>query len=170
MGCEDAVGYPVIAHELPDIFYRVEFGAFGRQRNDADIIRYFQFPGHVPSGLIHQQHAMGARLDSKRYLRQMQRHGLGIAEWENQASALAKFGADGTEDVGRFRSLVLGCRGPRAAPGPAAGDLVFLADPGFVLKPDLYRRAARKGDLDLCQLGCKAPFLKSSIAYSFCAW
>ena len=97
-------------------------------------------------------------------------HGLGVAAGQNEGGTDPARGADGTEDVGRFRSLVLGCRGPRAAPGPAAGDLVFLADPGFVLKPDLYRRAARKGDLDLCQLGCKAPFLKSSIAYSFCAW
>ena len=57
-----------------------------------------------------------------------------------------------------------------AAPRPAAGDLVFLADTGFILEPYLYGRVARKGRFDLCQLGCKALFLKSSIAYSFWAW
>jgi hypothetical protein len=31
VGFEDAVGEPVIAHKLPDIFDRVEFGTFRRQ-------------------------------------------------------------------------------------------------------------------------------------------
>ena len=170
MGYEDPVGQPVIPHELPDIFDRVEFGAFRGQRNDADILWHFQLSGHVPPGLIHQHSTVGTWLDSERYLRQVQRHGLGVAEREDQARPLAEFGADGTEDVGRFRPLVLGCRRPGATPGPAPGDLVFLADPGLVLEPDLYRSATREGGLDLCQLGCKAPFLKSSIAYSFWAW
>ena len=120
--------------------------------------------------MIHQHNAVCTWFDSKRNLRQVQRHGLGVAEGEDQACPLAKLRTDGTEDVGRFRSLVLGCRRPAAALGPAPGDLVFLADPGLVLEPDLYRRATREGGFDLCQLGCKAPFLKSSIAYSFWAW
>lgn len=127
------------------------------------------FSGHVPPGLIHQQHSVGAWLDGERYLRQVQRHGLRVAEREHQTSALAQFRADGTEDVGRFRPLVLGRRRSGAASGPAASDLVLLADPGLVLEPDFYRRAMREGGFDLCQLGCKAPFLKSSIAYSFWA-
>ena len=178
MGGEYPVGQPVIAHELPEIFDRVELGTFRRQRNDADIVGHFQLSGHVPPGLIHQQHAVGSRFDGQRYLRKVQRHGLGIAEWEDQASALAKLRADGAEDVGRFCSLILRCRRPGAASGPATGDLVFLPDAGLVpesssrqaLEPDLYGRAAREGGFDLCQLGCKAPFLKSSIAYSFWAW
>lgn len=51
---------------------------------------------------------MGARLYGERYLRKVQRHGLGIAEREDQASALAKLRADGAEDVGRFGSRILG--------------------------------------------------------------
>ena len=170
VGCKDPVGEPVITHELPDVFYGVELRTFRRQGNDADIVGHFQLPGHVPSGLVHQQHAVGARFDSERYFRQVQRHGLGIAERKDQASPFAEFGADGTKDIGRFRPLVLRCRRPGAAPGPATSDLVFLADAGFVLEPDLYRRAAREGGFDLCQLSCKAPFLKSSIAYSFWLW
>jgi hypothetical protein len=33
VGAEDAVGEPVVADELPDVFDRVEFGRFGRQRS-----------------------------------------------------------------------------------------------------------------------------------------
>ena len=37
---EDAVGEPVIAHELPDVLDRVEFGAFRRQGDNGDIGRH----------------------------------------------------------------------------------------------------------------------------------
>ena len=37
VGCEDAVREPVVAHILPDIFDRVEFRAFRRQRDNGDV-------------------------------------------------------------------------------------------------------------------------------------
>ena len=37
VGFEDSVGEPVIAHELPDIFDRVELRRFGRQRENGDV-------------------------------------------------------------------------------------------------------------------------------------
>ena len=37
VGFEDAVGEPVVAHELPDVFDRVELGAFRRQGDDGDV-------------------------------------------------------------------------------------------------------------------------------------
>lgn len=54
VGFEDAVGEPVVSHELPDIFHRVEFGAFGRQRDDADILGHDERIGYMPPGLIHE--------------------------------------------------------------------------------------------------------------------
>jgi hypothetical protein len=39
VGRKDTVGEPVIAHELPDVFLRVEFRAFGWQRHDGDVGR-----------------------------------------------------------------------------------------------------------------------------------
>src|SRR5438309_5438187 len=39
VGFEDAVGEPVVAHELPDVLDRVELWAFRRQQNDGDIGR-----------------------------------------------------------------------------------------------------------------------------------
>ena len=168
--CEDAVGEPVIAHELPDILDRVEFGTFGRQRDDTDIVGYIEFAGHVPASLIHQHDGMGTGCDGERYLGQMQRHGLGIAKRHDQASPFAKLGADCAKDIDRFRPLVFGCRWPRPASGPAPRDLVFLADARFILEPYLYGSCAREGGLDLCQRGGKTPFLKASSASSFWAW
>ena len=40
VGTEDAVGEPVVADELPDILDRIEFGAFGRQRDERDVRRH----------------------------------------------------------------------------------------------------------------------------------
>ena len=37
---EDAVGEPVVAHELPDVLDRVELGAFRRQGDNGDVGRH----------------------------------------------------------------------------------------------------------------------------------
>src|SRR5258705_5034642 len=39
VGFEDAVGEPVVAHELPDVLDRVELWALRRQHNDGDVGR-----------------------------------------------------------------------------------------------------------------------------------
>ena len=170
VGSEDAVGEPVVAHELPDVFDRVEFGAFGRQRDDADVIGYDELSGHVPPGLIHQHDRVRARGDGERYPGQVQRHGFGITKGQDEPRALAVFRADRAEDAGRFRPLVFRRRWPRPALRPAPRDLVFPTDAGFVLEPYLYGRALREGCSDLCQLGSEAPFLKASMASSFWVW
>ena len=41
---EHAIGEPVVAHELPDVFLRVEFGTFCRQRDDCDVVGHSE-PG-----------------------------------------------------------------------------------------------------------------------------
>ena len=170
VGSEHPVGEPVVAHELPDILNRVEFRTFGRERYDADIVRHVQLVSHMPTGLIHQYNSVSARSDGERYFCQMERHGFGIAERQHQPRALAVLRADRAEDIDRFSSLIFGCRWPRPATGPAPRDLVLLANPRFVLEPNLYRRALRESCSDLCKLGGKAPFLKASIASSFWAW
>ena len=45
VGFEDAVGEPVIPHELPDVFDRIDLWTFGRQRDDADILGYDERAG-----------------------------------------------------------------------------------------------------------------------------
>jgi hypothetical protein len=51
VGCEDPVGEPVVAHELPDILNRVEFRTFGRERDDADIAGNIQLV--IPTCIDH---------------------------------------------------------------------------------------------------------------------
>ena len=42
VGFEDTVGEPVVAHELPDVLDRVEFGAFRRHGDNGDVGRHDQ--------------------------------------------------------------------------------------------------------------------------------
>ena len=57
VGFEDAVREPVVAHELPDVFLRVELRAFGRQRDQGDVGRDDRLAGEMPAGLIDEQAA-----------------------------------------------------------------------------------------------------------------
>jgi hypothetical protein len=107
VGREDAVGEPVVAHELPYVLDRVEFRGFRRQRDDADVAGHIELVGGVPASLIHQHDRVGAMCDDARYLREMQRHSFGIAEWQDEPRTLAKLGANRAKDIGRFRPLVL---------------------------------------------------------------
>jgi len=57
-----------------------------------------------------------------------------------------------------------------SALGPAAGDLVLLADAGLVGEPDFYRVAVKRLLARNCLQARGKVFLKSSIAPSACAW
>ncbi len=52
VGCEDAVGQPVVSHELPDVLDRVELGRARRQRQQGHVVGHIELCGHVPAGLI----------------------------------------------------------------------------------------------------------------------
>ncbi len=105
----------------------------------------------MPAGLIEQQHGVATRFDRLGDLRQMQRHGGGVAARQHQAGRSAARRADRTEDVGRAGALIVRRRGPGAASRPAPCDLVLLADAGFILEPDFYRLAGCLLLGDLCQ-------------------
>src|SRR3989337_1682052 len=120
------------------------------------------------SGLIHEQDGVGALCHGLRYLGQMHLHGGAVAERHDKAGALALFGTDGAEDVGRAGALVAGAEGPGAALGPAARDLVLLADASLVLEPDLYLGARRLAARDLRQQVGEV-FLNASAACSLWA-
>jgi hypothetical protein len=91
----------------------------------------------VPAGLIEQQHGMSPRRDCLGDFRQMQRHGLCRAARQNQARAFPLGRADRPKDVSGGGSQIARRGGTGAALGPAPGDLVLLADPRLVGKPDL---------------------------------
>src|SRR6478752_9357729 len=139
VGFEDAVGEPIVAEELPDVFDRIELGAFRRQRNDGDVCRHDKTGRQVPAGLIDQEDGVGAGRDSFGDFRQVQVHGLGVAGRQDQGSALALVWADRAEDVGGSGALVTRYAWPGAALRPAAGDLVLLSDTSLVGEPDFYR-------------------------------
>ena len=79
VGFEDAVRQPVVAHELPGILDRIEFGALRGQRQQGDVGWDDERTGAMPPRLIEEQDGVGARRDSGGYLRQVQGHPLGIA-------------------------------------------------------------------------------------------
>jgi hypothetical protein len=164
VGFEDAVREPVVAHKLPDVFDRIELGAFWRQRNDGDICGHEEAGRQVPASLIDQEDGMGSGRDRFGDLCKMQVHRLAVAGRQDQGRALALLGADRAEDVGGSGTLVARRTGAGAALRPAASDFVLLADAGLVGEPDFYCIAvdallAR----DRLQTGGEA-FLKSSIA------
>ena len=99
-GAEDAVGEPVLPHELPDVFDRVELGRLGRQRQQGDVVGDVELVGHVPAGLIEHDQGVGAWLDGERDLVEMELHGPCVALGQDEACTLASGGTDRTEDVG----------------------------------------------------------------------
>jgi hypothetical protein len=103
-------------------------------------------------------------------LGEVQAHRGRVAVGQDETCGLARLGADGAEDVGRRRALILRRHGPAAAPGPTPGDLVLLAYPGLVGEPNLYGAG---GDALLARdflQACGEGFLKFSMASSACAW
>jgi hypothetical protein len=166
---EDAVGQPVVAQELPDGLYRVEFGTFGREGYEREVARDVELAGRMPSRLIEKQGGVAPGRNVLGDFIEMQLHRLGVAIRQNQADRLAFFRADRAEDVGRGGALVARRRGTRPTLCPTSGDLVLLSDTGFVGEPDFYSAGidvlfAR----DFLQAG-RETFLKSSIAFVACA-
>ena len=52
-----SVREPVVAHELPGVFLRVQLRAFCRQWDERDVGRNGQAAGEIPAGLIDEQAA-----------------------------------------------------------------------------------------------------------------
>ena len=165
-GIEDAVGKPVVAHELPGVLGRVQLGRLGRQEHDGDVGGQIELVGGVPTGLVDQQDGVGVGGDRLGYLGEMQVHRRDVAEGQDQPGRLAFGRTDRAEDIGRLGALVARGGRPRAAPGPPPGDLVLLADPGLVGEPDLYALARRLAARDLRQTVGEV-FLKTTAASGF---
>ena len=112
---------------------------------------------------------MRARSDLGRDLGQVVVHGVGVATRHDERRALSSLRADGPKYVGGRGSLIFGRARAGSALGPAARDLVFLADASLVGAPDLYVGGIDAlFAADLLQTRREA-FLKSSIAPSACA-
>src|SRR5512134_2469464 len=80
---------------------------------------------------------------------------LSVAAGQDEGGADAAIGTDGAEDVSRLGALIVRRRGAGSLLGPAAGDLVLLSDPRFILPPQFYVGSGRQGGPHLCQRGGK---------------
>ena len=113
-------------------------GHLGGEGHEGDVRRHDEPAREVPSGPVDEEHGMGSQRHLGCDLGQVQVHGFGVVGRQDQGSSLALARADGAEDVGRGRALIVWRRGPRSPPGPPPCDLVLLADARLVRGPDLY--------------------------------
>jgi hypothetical protein len=163
-GFEDPVREPVFAHELPYVFLRVQLWAFCRQRDQRDVGRDDQSAREMPARLIDEKHGVRAWRDLGGDFGEMEVHRLCIASWHDERCALAVLGTDRAEDIGRGGSLVFRGARARAALGPAARDLVLLADARLVCKPDFYGGGLDAFFMRDQRQTLRETFLKSSMA------
>lgn len=122
----------------------------------------------MPSGLIENDQGMSAAFNSGADLVQMCLHGVRVAPGHDETGAFPFCRADGAENISPLCALIMRGAGTRSSPRPAAGNLVFLPNSGFILEPDFYLRASSKPVLDRRQRGGEV-FLKFSMACSSCA-
>jgi len=108
IGFEDAVGEPVVAHELPDVLDRVEFGAFWRQRDESDVFGHDEMARETPACLIEEEHGMGAGPYLCGDFGEVQIHRLGVAAGQDERRGLALLRANGAENIGRGGALIGG--------------------------------------------------------------
>ena len=143
---------------------------FGRKPADEnDVLRNNQLAGHMPTRLIEQHDADFAGRDLGGDFGQMQAHRFAVASGHDEPCALAVLRAYGPKNIGGGRALVLRGARARALLGPTARDLVLLAYPSFIAKPDFEVVDA---DAPLACNRFHKPaefFLKSSIAPSACS-
>src|SRR3984893_5803568 len=109
-----------LSHKLADVFDGVELGRFRRQRQERDVAWYGQLRRDMPSRLIEEKDGMCAWGDCNRDFLEMQSHGLAVAGGQDKPSAFPFGGADGAENIGRRRPLVVRRRRTRPTLGPAA--------------------------------------------------
>ena len=90
----------------------------------------------MPSGSVHQDHAMGLGGNIQADLLEVQLHGLCVGKREHEGGALGPPWADGAEEIGVLVALVSGQAWAGSSLGPDPHAAVLLSQPGFVLKPD----------------------------------
>ena len=129
------------AQVLPDVLDRVQFGRVGRQRQERDVVGGTRARRCVPAGAVEQEDGMGAGGDGRPISARCRSIASAVGLGQHQGGADAARRADGAEQVGPVVAAVARRARARAAAGPEPGDGALLADPGFVLEPDLERLA-----------------------------
>src|ERR1700693_5147577 len=109
----------MVAHELPDIFHRVELRRFRRQRQEGDVVWDRKLLRDMPSRPIEKNERMRAGRDRKRDFFQMKRHGLAVAGGEDEPGAFS-IGNRWRRRYSRCRPLIMRRGGACSTLGPAA--------------------------------------------------
>ena len=99
---------------------------------------------------------------------EVQLHGFGIGGWQNQGRSGAPFWTDGAEQVGVLIALIGRQTGPCTLACPDADASILLANPRFILEPDLDRGIFRQLGY-VCSERVGEVFLKASITSGSCA-
>jgi len=118
----------------------------------------------MPAGLVDKKGGVRAWRNLRCDFGEVEIHRLCIAAWHDERRALAVLGTDRAEDIGGGGSLVFRGARARAALGPAARDLVLLADARLVCKPDFYGGGLDAFFMRDQRQALRETFLKSSMA------
>ena len=167
IGFEDAVGQPVLSHELPHVLGRIELGRSGREREGCDVVGDDERLGEMPSGLIEDQDGMSTGSDLAGDFIDVELHGARVAGRKNNGGADAALGTDGAEQIGRLGALIVIEPRPGSLACPGVGEFVLLPNPHLVLEPDLDGRLRADLSTDPRHVGGEV-FLKAARASSFC--
>jgi len=98
----------------------------------------------VPSSPVHQYDRVGALGDRPADFFEVELHGMGVGFWHHDGRAGSPRRADGSEQIGVLIPLVGGLARPCAPSRPLPYKAVLLANPRFVLKPQLDTRLLRE--------------------------
>jgi len=142
---EDGDGEFVGTQVFPDVLDWIEFGGIGRQADEGDVVRDGERAGGVIAGAVNDESGVTARGDLAADGGEMQRHGLGIGRWQDQAGGEAALGASGPEQIGPGVALIAWRAGPASSLGPDAGQRALLANACLILEPDFDRLAGGAG-------------------------
>lgn len=159
---EDAIGEPVGAQVLPDVFDGVQLRRSGWQQDYGQVLWHVEFGGCMPACPVHEDDGMGLAGDVFADLVEMQLHRFGVGPRQHESGAGAPLGTDGAEQVGILVSLVGRQTGACALLCPDAGSAVLLTKPCLILEPYFDRRALRQIGY-VCRKRVGEVFLNASI-------
>ena len=98
----------------------------------------------MPTGPVEQQNSMRFSGNMPADLVKMHLHGVGISKRHRKRCTRAAPWANGAEQIHRFVALIGWQAWPGSPSCPDPRQAILLADPGFVLKPDVDALAAAK--------------------------
>ena len=150
----------------PDVLDGIQFRRSRRQEDQRHILREIELVGRAPAGAVEQQDSVSAARDATRDFVQAHLHRLSVGVGQCKRRPFATRGTDGSKQIGVLIALTGGLTRSRSTPRPLANLSVLVADPGFILEPNLDWLALRDmGEMRLQRLA--EVFLNAAIVSAF---